>query len=54
MVHACTTSAYNVPRVRSMIHLFGAFAELRKATISFAMSVRNEQLSYHYAESHEI
>jgi len=41
-----------------MTRLFSAFAKLRKATISFAMSVRPsvrmEQLGSHRTEFHEI
>jgi len=32
----------------------GAFAKLRKATISFGMSVRMEQLGSHWTDFHEI
>jgi hypothetical protein len=32
----------------------GAFAKLRKATISFVMSVRLEQLGFHWTDFHEM
>ena len=35
-------------------HFLGAFTKLRKATISFVMSVRMEQLGSHWADFHEI
>jgi len=34
--------------------ILGAFAKLRKATISFVMSVRMEQLGSHWTDFHEI
>jgi hypothetical protein len=34
--------------------LLGAFANLRKATVSFAMSDLMEQLDSHWTEFHEI
>jgi len=33
---------------------FGAFAKLRKATMSFVMSVRMKQLGFHWTDFHEI
>jgi hypothetical protein len=36
------------------VTLVGAFAELRKATISFVMSVRMEQIGSHWTDFHEI
>jgi len=37
-----------------LILFLGAFTELRKAIISFVMSVRMEQLGSHWMEFHEI
>jgi hypothetical protein len=50
------------PRERNrtgfVVHLLGAFAKFRKATISFIMSVRPsahmEQLGSHWTDFHEI
>jgi hypothetical protein len=32
----------------------GAFAKLRKATVSFVMSVQMKQLGFHWTDFHEI
>jgi len=38
----------------SLFIYLGAFAKLRKVTISFVMSVRMEQLGYHLMDFHGI
>jgi hypothetical protein len=37
-----------------MQHILGAFAKLRKATVSFVMSVRMEQLGSHWTDFYEV
>ena len=41
-------------KVPSSILLLGAFVELRKATVSFVISVRMEQLGSHWTDFYEI
>jgi hypothetical protein len=36
------------------VFFLGAFAKFGKATISFAMSVRLEQIGFHWTDFHEI
>ena len=40
--------------LRGKESFLGAFAKLRKAAVSFVMSVRMEQLVHHWTDFHEI
>ena len=45
---------YDICILFFLSYILGAFAELRKATISFAVSVCMEQRNSHWTDFHEI